>query len=101
MGALPPNPRRRRPLASRRAWVTRRLPPPAVQGRRAVRGSLVSPGEVVGVGASRWPHSLARQGLATGGLAGSVALSVVAAWYRLRSRSAQLPNSHQAQKKPP
>ena len=38
-----------------------------VQGRRALRGSLASPGKVVGVGASRWPGVTARQDLATRG----------------------------------
>ena len=37
----------------------------AVQGRRALRGCLVSPGAVVGVGPSLRPHVLARQDLAT------------------------------------
>ena len=52
----------------------------AVQGRRARRGGLVSPGAVVGVGPSPWPHEIARQNrpLGGGGLAPG-ALPLVAA----------------------
>ena len=39
----------------------------AVQGRRALRGSLVSPDEVAHDGASSWPHVIARQNRPLGG----------------------------------
>ena len=64
-GSAPNNPGRRSPSRVGVGGEVEGRHCGAVQGRRALRGCLASPGEVVGVGASRWPGVIARQDLAT------------------------------------
>ena len=68
-GSAPHNPGRRRPSRVGVGGEVEGRHGGAVQGRRALRGCLASPGEVVGVGASRWPGVTARQDLVTRGQA--------------------------------
>ena len=66
-GSAPHNPGRRSPSRVGVGGEVEGRHCGAVQDRRALRGCLAWPGEVVGGGASRWPGVTARQDLATRG----------------------------------